>query len=117
MSAELEITENNVDEVIVVSLTGSLDGHTYMKLESFLNDKLEANINRFVVVLRDVKYIASAGVGVLINFMRQCQEQEGALEVAEPSDSVSEVMQILGLDALMTLHKNTDAAVSAARPG
>ncbi len=115
MSTSLDISENSVDEVLVVSLTGTLDGHTYMELESFLSAKLESNIKRFVIVLKEVTYIASAGVGVLINYMKQCKGQEGALEVAEPSKSVSEVLQILGLDALMTLHTDTNNAVEAAK--
>ena len=64
MSSSLEIADNTDDNVVIVNLTGSLDGHTSAQLESFLKDKLEANIQRFVIVLKDVAYIASAGVGV-----------------------------------------------------
>ncbi len=115
MTTKLDIQESNIDDVLVVNLIGSLDGHTYMMLEEFLKQKVAANINRIVIVLKEVSYIASAGVGVLISYMKQCQGAQGALEVAEPSTGVSEVLEILGLDALMTLHRDIDNAVSAAK--
>ena len=115
MSSSLDIADNTDENVLIVNLTGSLDGHTSAQLESFLKDKLEAQIQRFVIVLKDVAYIASAGVGVLISFMKQCKAAAGTLEIAEPSGSVNEVLEILGLDALMTLHRDRDSAIAAAK--
>lgn len=115
MSSTLDIKDDKADNVLVVTLTGSLDGHTTPQLESFLKGKLEAGLNRMVVVLKDVGYIASAGVGVLINFMKQCKAAAGAFEIAEPSGSVNEVLEILGLDALMTLHPDCNQAIHAAQ--
>ena len=115
MSDKLSIQGTSKNGVLLVKLNGVLDGHTYMELEAYLKAQVGANINRFVIVLKDISYIASAGVGVLISFMKQCSGADGKLEVAEPSTSVSEVLEILGLDALMTLHKTIDGALEAAR--
>lgn len=115
MSERLHIDGSSHNGVHLVQLAGALDGHTYMKLEDYLTSQMGANVTRFVIVLKNVSYIASAGVGVIINFMKQCSGIDGKLEVAEPSTSVCEVMEILGLDVLMTLHKTIDDALLAAR--
>jgi anti-anti-sigma factor len=115
MKNGLTITEGTMDGVHVLKLAGFLDGHTFVELERKLGALLKAGRFRIVVDLAGLTYIASAGVGAFINGQHLAKKSNGSLQLANAGPSVKEIFDILGLDAIFTIHASLPEAVKAAK--
>ena len=114
MKSGLTISDSRNGDVQVLKLSGYLDGHTFVELERALDRSIKGGINRLVLDLADLTYIASAGVGVFINAQHQVRKLGGSLQLVNPAPSVREVFGILGLEAIFTIHESIDQGVKAA---
>jgi anti-sigma B factor antagonist len=115
MKSGLTISESRTDDVLVLKLSGYLDGHTFVDLERALDVSIKGGSHRIVIDLAELTYIASAGVGVFINSQHQVRKHGGSLQLVNPAPTVREVFGILGLEAIFTIHQTVDQGVRAAR--
>jgi anti-anti-sigma factor len=115
MKSGLTISESRTDDVLVLKLSGYLDGHTFVDLEKALDTAIKGGSHRIVIDLAELTYIASAGVGVFINSQHQVRKHGGSLQLVNPAPTVREVFGILGLEAIFTIHLTVDQGVRAAR--
>ena len=109
----LAITTSQVGVVVAVKLVGYLDAHTIQDLERFLDQLLKSGHKRVAMDLSGLTYIASAGVGLFINFNHRLKG-DGSMQLVNPSANVKEIFTILGLDSIFTLHGTMDAGIAAA---
>jgi anti-sigma B factor antagonist len=114
MKIGLIINETENGPVQVVHVEGYLDGHTFGELEQRLDQLLTAGRVRLVIELSKLTYIASSGVGVFINFQSQASAKGGNLQLVNPSPSVHEIFDLLGLDSLFVIHPTVDKGIEAA---
>ncbi len=114
MKSGLTISDSLNHEVQVLKLSGYLDGHTFIELERAIECSLKSGINRLVLDLANLTYIASAGVGVFISGQNQARKLGGSLQLVNPAPSVREVFGILGLEAIFTIHETVDQGIKAA---
>jgi anti-sigma B factor antagonist len=114
MKSGLTISEREAPPVQVLTLTGYLDGHTFVELERRLEGLVAAGRTRLVIELSGLDYIASAGVGSFINCQHQVKRAGGNLQLVNPSASVREVFAILGLESLFVIHQTVEAGIAAA---
>jgi anti-sigma B factor antagonist len=111
----LKIAQSNVGAVKVLRLDGYLDGHTFIDLERFIDDLLKQGTCRLVIELSGMTYIASAGVGVFISAQHKANKSGGNLQLVNPSDSVREIFNILGLERLFVIHDTVEQGLAAAK--
>jgi anti-sigma B factor antagonist len=115
MKTGLNISEGVVEGVQILKLTGYLDGHTFIELERKLEQLFKLGKARLVMDLSGLTYIASAGVGAFINGQHQAKKNHGSLELANAGPHIKEIFDILGLDAIFTIHTTLNEAVRAAK--
>lgn len=112
MADALDISQREEGSFLIISLAGSLDGHTFVEFEKYMNDVVTKGAKRVVVELSRLSYVASAGVGVLINAQQQLNDRGGNMSLVQPSAVVNEVFEILGLEALFAIHKDMESALT-----
>jgi anti-sigma B factor antagonist len=115
MKTGLTITESTVDGVQVLKLAGYLDGHTFVDLERKFEDLYKRGKYRLVIDLSGLNYIASAGVGALINSHHQASSNKGSVQLANAGPNIKEIFDILGLDSIFTMYTSVQTAVKAAQ--
>lgn len=115
MKSGLTISERDDLPVHVLTLTGYLDGHTFVELERCLDRLVKTGQTKLVFELSGLSYIASAGVGAFINCQHQVKHAGGNLQLVNPSPSVREIFAILGLESLFVIHDTIDAGIAAAK--
>jgi len=113
MKSSISIIEKNVGAVRVLHVAGSLDGHTCGDLERIINKVLASGIDRLIIELNELAYIASAGVGFLVNIQNRLKKTGGNLHLVHPKDSVREIIGVLGLESVFLIHDNLQQAVAA----
>ena len=110
----LTISTSTIQNVVLVRISGYLDGHTFIDLEKHLEQLIKAGQKRIVLDLAELGYIASAGVGLFINTQHRLKGQ-GSVQLVNPAPGVKEIFNILGLDTLFTIHPTLASGIAAAQ--
>jgi anti-anti-sigma factor len=97
----VEITERIVEDGVELRVSGRLDASWADHLSRALDGAVRGGADRIVVEMSQISYVSSAGIRVLLQAHRQVRKIGGALAVANPSESVREVLTLTGLEALL----------------
>lgn len=109
----LEIQRSSIGEIIVLKIIGRIDAINATSLQEAIDVIVHAgNGAKLLLHLNTVNYLSAAALRVL----RILKQQTGFVRIAEPSDRVSEVMQITGLDAVYQLYPTLTKALADMRP-
>ena len=96
--AGLNVHNQEIREGIVYfELEGMLDAHNFEILEALFEKNFDDGFYRFVVDIRQLEYISSAGAGVFIGAVGTCQENDGNVVLVQPSREVKEIFELLGV--------------------
>lgn len=113
----MEITSQRVEDFMEVSPKGRLDGYWADHLSAALEEIMRQGHDRIRLNLREVVYISSMGVRVLVTFYKKLEAIEGAFVISEPSPFVTKTLDMMGLlktlmsDAGPAKHETTPNAV------
>lgn len=88
--------------IVSVTAEGFLDARTSSKLEDEFKRLFSEGVNRYVVCLEGVQYIASAGASVFIWANGECRSRGGGLIFLKPSPSVREIFDLTGLSQIFS---------------
>jgi anti-sigma B factor antagonist len=89
--------EENKDGVVYFELEGLLDAHNFETLEAIFEKHFESGTYRFVIDIKRLAYISSAGAGVFIGAVGTCQDNDGNIVLVQPSQEVKEIFELLGV--------------------
>ncbi len=98
MTIEKTINGDKIEAII----KGRLDTNTAPDLESEFVDKLQ-NIKEFILDLKDLDYISSAGLRVILTFHKQMTSQEGKFSILNPKDEVMEIFDMTGFSTFLDI--------------
>lgn len=99
-------------KAVVISAQGVLDAHTSPQLEKKISNIFNKGIFWVVIDLGGVKYISSAGAGVLISSMQEAEDNGGKFLFVKPSTSVKELFELLGLTNIFQSFDNQSDAIA-----
>jgi anti-sigma B factor antagonist len=82
------------NELLVISLQGRLDTNTSPALEEHITS-LDADIKDLVLDMKELEYISSAGLRVLLAAQKK-MNKIGSMKVTNVCDSIMEIFEITG---------------------
>jgi anti-anti-sigma factor len=97
----MEITDKQVDGVVVVSLAGRLDAVTSSQLEERFNALVSPSKRHFVLELSQLDYVSSGGLRVILAMAKKLTELSGGLVLACLHPFVEDIMNMAGFNALL----------------
>jgi anti-sigma B factor antagonist len=97
----MDIRMNKEDSKLTVEIEGRLDTLTSPDLEKELEPALE-DITELVLDLKDLDYISSAGLRVLLG-AAQVMEDQGEMKVINPNEAVMDVFVVTGFDDILNI--------------
>lgn len=97
----------------VLFLSGSLDGHTSIKFDEYLQTTTAAGFSHLILDCGKLEYISSAGIGVLAATIKRCRDGKGDIRLCSVEDKMRRVMQIIGLLSLVKVYDNEKAAAAS----
>ena len=98
------------DDMVQIDVGGFLDAHTFDNLEQIFAQQFEKNVFKLIVRLDQLEYISSAGIGVFVGTVERAQENGGNIVLLNPSESVMEVLELLGLSEIFPKATSTEEA-------
>ena len=111
MDLDILIDRFDEDSVVVVRCVGSIDGHTFEKLDDSLINLLASGERYIIVDMSRVPYVSSAGIGVLVGAHREAEKAAGGLALINLSPDVRELFRSTKLDALFTIADVKEEAI------
>ncbi|MFI8194111.1 STAS domain-containing protein [Streptomyces sp. NPDC085946] len=93
----LSIAVTATGGIRVVTVTGEIDHHTGDHLRQAL-DVTDTKLPRIVIDLRQVTFLDSSGINILITAHQHVTAAGGWLRLAGPTPSVLRVLQLVGVD-------------------
>ncbi len=110
---ECEITRDRRDEYDVLHLDGSLDAYSFPKLDQVLSELREHDRIRVVLDCEKLEYISSVALGALIGFTRKARENGGNMKLANMSEKIFNIVELLGFHRILDIHETTEEAAAA----
>ncbi len=107
------VTLPSGEESKAVFLTGSIDASTNQTFEGRLSDILSAGTHNVMLVLTNVKYINSTGLGTIVKCVDNFREKGGDIKLVGVPTKVIALFEMLGLLALFETHETIEAAVAS----
>ncbi|MBR9978961.1 MAG: STAS domain-containing protein [Bacteroidetes bacterium] len=109
--SEFTVGARQRDAVSVLELKGYLDAHTAPELERAFQAQLDEQRYDIVVNFKDLSYISSAGLGVLMQFIEDVRKNNGDIKLCNMSARVYNVFDLLGFPMLYEIFDEEDEAV------
>jgi len=94
----------------ILFLDGSLDAHSFPRLETALNNLRAEQRNRVILDCSNLGYISSAALGALIGFARRARENGGDLKLVKLSPKIFNIVELLGFHKILEIYPDMDKA-------
>ena len=95
----IEVRKNT--EEIIIEIEGRLDTTTAPTLDKTINDNIDETKN-LVLDLKELKYISSAGLRVLLSAQKKMQKS-GSMKVKNVCEEIMEIFEMTGFADILTI--------------
>ncbi len=94
---KLDIQWGQQGYITYLVLSGSLDSDTSDLFDQTVTKFIEAGHRKMVVDLGGLKYLSSAGIGVLVGSANELRENDGDLKLSAVPENIRRVLDMLAL--------------------
>ncbi len=109
----VEIKTGKKKDVLVVELVGRLDAATAPLLEKNLADLLDKGERSFLVDMREMDYISSVGLRVLLVLAKKTKAISGDVLLCSLQEQVHEVFEISGFTTIFSIYADQNEALDS----
>lgn len=97
----MNVELNKQNDLLTVTLKGRLDTNTSPALEDIITN-LDKDIKDLVINIKDLEYISSAGLRVLLAAQKK-MNKIGSMKVINVCDSIMEIFEITGFIDILVI--------------
>lgn len=109
VNVESSLEKNN----FILRLSGDLIGdESGPKLMGLVSDSIQEGAKNCVIDLRNVRYISSSGIGVLITILTKMRNVGGEVFLSAPSEHVKKLLIITKLNNIFTVFDTLEEALA-----
>ena len=110
----MEIRDKKEGEVVILEPIGRIDTNTASEFEKKIVEVMDNGVSRFVVDLKEIDYISSAGLRVFLMAIKKLKSIGGSFIICSMSDHIKEVFDISGFTPIFTITADQDSGVAEA---
>lgn len=109
----LEVTFDQLEDVLIVRLSGELDHHEAEILRDQWKDMMyKSGVKHVVLNLQKVDFMDSSGLGVILGRYKETLQLGGEMVVCSVSPSIERLFDMSGLFKIIRLAENEAFALS-----
>lgn len=97
----MDITTRHIADLVELEVRGTLDSSWAAHLAGAIDETIRGGSHRLLVNLRDVTYLSSAGIAVLVHAHKQLKQIHGFFGVCDLSPHCLNVLRLTGLEKLL----------------
>jgi anti-sigma B factor antagonist len=110
----MQIKHATSGEVAVLHLQGKImGGPDATTLHEKLHELIETGTRSVVVDLRDVDWMNSSGLGILIGGLSALRKSGGDLRLSTVTEKIEEVLRITKLDRVFDIYSTIEDAIAS----
>ncbi|MBI5680286.1 MAG: STAS domain-containing protein [Methanobacterium sp.] len=109
----MEIGKKSVDNVEIIPLNGRLDAYSSSQVEKTINSLIEDGKIKIVVNFKEIEYISSSGLRVMLASLKKLKKINGDIKLACLKPYVLEVFEIAGFTHLFDIYESEEEAVNS----
>ena len=109
----MELKEETVGAVCVVTARGRLDGNTSGLFGEWFDRLIGAGKSRLLVDFSGVDFVTSAGLRVVLTALKKTKAANGAFVLCGVQAPVREVLDITGFSTMMQIHPDRAGGIAA----
>ena len=98
------------DGLGLIELSGEVDLYTAPRFKDELIALVDDGVVNVVIDLSQVSFIDSTALGVIISGVKRLHERDGRLRIVAASRPVVRILDITGLDKVLTIFDTSEAA-------
>ncbi len=106
----VQIETQLIDKTSLIIIDGDIDASSSIQLDETLSEQLEKQHQNIVIDCSDLNYISSAGLGVFMSYIEEFKGNNQKFVLFGLSEKVKNVFDMLGLDQLMNIVTDKEAA-------
>ena len=107
----MEIELSNEKEFLIFKISGRLDTTTSDQLEREINDHIDQKINNVILDFKNLNYISSAGLRVVLMLAKTMNEKKGKFFLTALNQEVYQVFEISGFLNILTVKATIQEAI------
>ncbi|MFQ5844873.1 MAG: STAS domain-containing protein [Planctomycetota bacterium] len=107
----MDVTREQVDESVLLVISGQIDMYSSPELRGELKVALAGNPGRVVVDMEHVSFIDSSGLATLIEALQKMRQYRGQLRLCNLSAPVRGVFELSNLDQLFEIRSSREEAL------
>jgi anti-sigma B factor antagonist len=99
-------------QIAIIYPKGHLDAHNVERFEKEIVKLLGNSIVRIVVNCKDLNYISSAGMGIIMGYLDEIREKKGDIKLCSVNDRVYEIFDLVGFTDIYDFVENESVAIT-----
>lgn len=104
----LKIAVENVDDVPVIRAVGELEIATVPEMRATVTELTELRPRAIVFDLRQISYLDSSGLGILVSAKKRLAAHEGEVVLVTAQPAVLKALSLSGLDQIMRIYASEE---------
>jgi anti-sigma B factor antagonist len=109
MTLRITITEEK--DTVIMAPAGRIDSFSIDELQEGFEHVKETGKSHVILLLRDLEYINSRGIGAFLSFFKWTRDVGGVVRLAEVPPNILELLDLLGLEGLAKVYPTLPKAV------
>jgi anti-sigma B factor antagonist len=105
------------NETAVIEVAGELESANCDDLREEILGQVNAARSHLVIDLREVTFIDSTGLGVLVGGLKKMRESNGRFSLVCAQPRILRILEISGLVRVFSVHANAEEAMGIPRAG
>lgn len=98
-------------DVCLLELKGEIDLYSKDLIRQFMDKILETGVKKICILMKEVKYIDSSGLGFFLKLHMDVKEGPGYIRIISPSGEVTNLLELTKLNKIILKFSNLKAAL------
>ena len=107
----MEVTQKQQDGITILGLCGRLDSNTSDDFEKKLLGLIQAGETRLVLDFKDLDYISSAGLRVLLKAAKELKRNNGQLTFCSLKEYIREIFELSGFVSFFPIYATLEESL------
>ncbi len=106
-------TELNGAVTVIVVREERIDAHNSDQLKAEMNRLFEGGTKDLVVDLKEVRFIDSSGLGVLVSGFKNASTRQGSIKLCSLQNQVKSMFELTRLHRVFDIYQTVDEALDS----
>lgn len=107
-NCSLFISEEDVNEELLVVLSGEIDHHSAVWVRTEIDERImRYKPARTVIDLSGISFMDSSGIGLIMGRHARMQAVGGVLCVREPNERIMKIFELAGLNRIVSVERES----------